>query len=134
MNSKVINMATDGACNATSKKGGWAFFDGSNVFSGAAEGTTNNQMEYTALLSLLKHIEKDKFYEDSVIYIHTDSQLVVRQVGGEYRVKQPHLLPLRNEVCSLLSRLRNVALLWVPREFPEMQIVDKAAKKAAGTA
>lgn len=134
MQKEVLSMATDGACNVKTKKGGWAFFDGTTIVSGAAVNTTNNQMEYTALLSLLKHIEKGKFFEDCDIIIHTDSELVARQLSGEYKVKQEHLLPLRNEACSLIARMPRISLRWVPRETPIMKAVDKAAKLAAGTA
>lgn len=93
---------------------------------------TNNVAEYRALLAaldLLSDLPADE------IRIHLDSQLVVRQVLGVYRVKQPHLLPLVEEVRVKMSRFPNLALFHIPREKNAEadalanEAIDKRAKK-----
>lgn len=54
---------------------------------------TNNQAEYLALLLGLFILAEHVSHGDSVRII-SDSQLLVRQLTGVYKVKQPHLLPL----------------------------------------
>jgi ribonuclease HI len=54
---------------------------------------TNNQAEYLALIFGLFMLE-DHINDDDTIHIISDSQLLVRQLIGEYKVKQPHLQPL----------------------------------------
>jgi ribonuclease HI len=54
---------------------------------------TNNQAEYLALLLGL-FIVAEHVSDDDTIRIISDSQLLVRQLNGIYKVKQPHLLPL----------------------------------------
>lgn len=54
---------------------------------------TNNQAEYLALLFGLFTL-KDHVHHDDMVQIISDSQLLVRQLAGVYKVKQPHLQPL----------------------------------------
>ena len=64
---------------------------------------TNNQAEYRALLRGLKECKK-RALEEAVFYL--DSELVVRQVNGEYRVKQAGLVPLHRQVREALGEGR----------------------------
>jgi ribonuclease HI len=54
---------------------------------------TNNQAEYLALLFGLFMLE-EHFHTGDTVKIISDSQLLVRQLNGVYKVKQPHLQPL----------------------------------------
>jgi ribonuclease HI len=72
-------------------------------------GITNNVAEYktliAALTDLLGRIEGvSRRPSDFAIVARTDSQLVVGQVAGGWKVKQPHLRPLRDEAKLLLAR------------------------------
>ncbi len=76
--------------------------------------TTNNQAEYRALIAALeKAIELGARYVD----IRLDSQLVVEQVKGAYRVRKAALRPLYLEVIELLGRLEGFVINHVPREL-----------------
>ena len=123
-------MAWDGAYSSNSGKGGWAFFDGIESKNGSIPGpTTNNIAEYTGQIKLLEHIlQKNRHSED--ITIMMDSQLVVYQINGSYRVKDIKLIPLHARASGLLSAT-NATVIWVPRETPIMCQVDGHAK--AGT-
>jgi len=75
--------------------------------------TTNNQAEYRALIAAL---EKAISLEARRVDIRLDSELVVRQVEGRYKVKKATLRPLYLRVGELLGRLEGFTLTHIPRE------------------
>jgi ribonuclease HI len=75
-------------------------------------GVTNNQCEYLALIRLLEDAVSFKVRD---LDVRGDSQLVIRQVRGEYTVNNPTLLSFKDRVIEL-SKLLNVRFTWVPRE------------------
>jgi ribonuclease HI len=74
---------------------------------------TNNVAEYRALIAGL---EAARDYEASRVVVRGDSMLVLKQVEGAWRVKQPHLRPLLDEVRALLARYEHVDLAHVRRD------------------
>jgi len=74
--------------------------------------TTNNVAEYKALISGIQESIKLGYNEAS---IYCDSQLVVEQVKGNYKVKQPHLKPLREQTVTLLQALKDYSIEHIPR-------------------
>jgi len=78
---------------------------------------SNNIAEYQGLIFLLRHLEdlERKGGPRNAYRICGDSQLVIRQMRGEYRVTTPHLVPLHREASRLSSAL-DVEFEWVPRE------------------
>jgi ribonuclease HI len=75
--------------------------------------TTNNQAEYRALLAAIKEAVRLGATE---VAIRLDSELLVRQLTGRYRVKHPALRPLYEETRSLLARLAGFTIAHIPRE------------------
>lgn len=76
--------------------------------------TTNNVAEYTALQTLLERLPADGCTR---LVVHSDSELLVRQVNGQYRVKDPGLKKHHEEVRRLLSSLPcQVEVRHIPRE------------------
>jgi len=74
---------------------------------------TNNEAEYRALLlGLAKCGEFGK----GRIKAHLDSELIVKQVLGAYRVKHPNLIPLFQEVMQRLSDFAFFSIIHVRRE------------------
>ncbi|MFO0971911.1 MAG: ribonuclease HI family protein [Phycisphaerae bacterium] len=73
---------------------------------------TNNQAEYQALLRALEFCAGRGATE---LLIHSDSELLVRQLNGEYRVKSPLIAPLFNEARSRLSAFGRWRIAHVPR-------------------
>lgn len=73
---------------------------------------TNNQAEYLTLIDALQ-FAKDMKLQNPVIY--SDSQLIVNQVNGEWRVKNVDLIPLRDKAYGLLQEV-NGSLRWVRRD------------------
>jgi ribonuclease HI len=74
---------------------------------------TNNYAEYKALLRAL---EEAKRYGFRRLRIHSDSQLLVRQIEGQYKVNHPGLRVLWEEAKRRLATFDEVRLLHVPRE------------------
>lgn len=66
---------------------------------------TNNVAEYTAVLRALEKIEADGLKTEKIRFI-LDSELIVKQITGIYKVKQPHLMVLRKQIIDLIKRLR----------------------------
>lgn len=78
---------------------------------------TNNQAEYLTLIEALRYAGEMKLQN---VVIYSDSQLIVNQVNGEWRVKDANLQPLRNHAAQLLKAV-NDSLRWVRRDV----IVEK---------
>lgn len=73
---------------------------------------TNNYAEYSAVLLALKHIED---YRTGKITFYLDSQLVVRQLNGEYKVKHANIKDLHKQIIEKISDL-NISFHHVYRE------------------
>jgi ribonuclease HI len=87
---------------------------------------TNNQAEYLALIYALESISS---LAEQVI-CNMDSQLVVRQLNGQYAVKDLKLKALRDKVSEVACAFREVTFLHVPRTDKHMREVDKLANQA----
>ena len=74
---------------------------------------TNNVAEYTALIRGLE-AAADLGLKHIVVY--SDSELVVRQVNGDYRVKHPDLRPLYLEAQAMLKEFSSVTITHIRRE------------------
>ena len=74
---------------------------------------TNNVAEYRALVAGL---EAAREFPARRVRVRADSQLLVRQLEGRYRVKQEHLRPYYERARELLSEYEDVELTHVPRE------------------
>ena len=87
--------------------------------------TTNNVAEYRAMLlgiALAKELKADE------VELIGDSELIVRQVQGKYRVKQEHLQPLHTKVIDALRELPKWSIRSVKREQNERadELVNEA--------
>lgn len=96
---------------------------------------TNNEAEYHALLKALSIIEAKNAPTDPQLEqgqkppekpksrkkgvpteIYSDSQLIVKQVKGEYQVTDRRLQDLRDKATKIIDRIGSISLKWVPRE------------------
>jgi ribonuclease HI len=87
--------------------------------------TTNNQAEYRALIAALK---KTQGLAASEVECYLDSELVVRQLNGEYKVKNKDLAPLFLEIHNLRLGFKKISFTHVPRE--ENREADRLANEA----
>ena len=94
---------------------------------------TNNVAEYTAVIRALENLKEKKIFSEKLRFV-LDSELIVRQITGIYKVKQPHLLELRLEIVSLINWLREnniidkLSFMTVPRE--KNQDADRLVNEA----
>ena len=75
--------------------------------------STNNVAEYYGLIEGLQRALKEGIKS---IEIFADSQLVVKQIKGEYKVKAPHLKPLYSKATELLKKFDDAHIFFVGRE------------------
>lgn len=83
--------------------------------------TTVPQAEYQGLIKginkTIEYFKKNNFnLKEIELEIFGDSQLVIRQLTGEYECKNPELRILRSEVRNLLTNFLSTNFYWIPRE------------------
>ena len=91
---------------------------------------TNNEAEYLAIIAALDWVKKNQsFLKINKINFFADSQLMIRQLQGIYKVKAPTLLPLFSRVQQLLIQI-NISHTFqdIRRELNEF--ADKLANQA----
>lgn len=90
---------------------------------------TNNVAEYRALIAGLSRAAAAAVTE---LNVFLDSELVVRQMQGTYRVKDAKLKPLFAEAQELAAQFRPISFLHVPREKNAVadELVNKAIDEA----
>ncbi len=74
---------------------------------------TNNEAEYRAIVAAL---EKALKLGAKQIELRSDSELVVNQLNGRYKIKSTALRPFYLEAAQLLGQFEKVAVVYVPRE------------------
>ena len=107
---------------------------------------TNNQAEYQALILALREAEKISNFKfqiskspspnpspegrgkEMVLEIRMDSELIVRQMQGAYKIKEPQLKVLAAEAFKLSNGFKSVAFRHVPRE--QNKRADKLVNEA----
>jgi ribonuclease HI len=96
-----------------------------------SEESTNNVAEYTALAKALQWLLENNFNSKKV-EIKSDSQLVVNQLTGDYKVKASRILPLFKQVLSLKTKFQDIQIKWIPRDKNREadRLTDKAYNKA----
>jgi ribonuclease HI len=90
--------------------------DDGSVLAEIAEGlgeTTNNVAEYTAAIEGLKRALE---LGGRDVLLRSDSQLLINQLTGRYRVKTPHIVPLYEQVLALAGKLDHIEYEHVRRE------------------
>lgn len=121
----------DGAaqCNPGPSGAGWAIKDKTgkillkaHVYLGEK---TNNFAEYTALIEGLKSARGLKI---QALVVAGDSNLVISQLNGNFKVRTPALRPLFEEACLLANEFAEIEFNWIPRE--ENELADAESRLA----
>jgi ribonuclease HI len=121
----------DGAARGNPGPAAWAYviFQGGNILLEHGERlprpTTNNVAEYTALV---KALEKAAELRATVVKVRSDSELLVKQMNGQYRVKNENLLALYQEARRLSQHFADVSVRHVYRE--QNQDADRLCNEA----
>ncbi len=124
-----VKLFVDGAADLHTKTagiGGVFYRNGDELFSfsefiGSA---TNNEAEYKALI---KGLEESHNLNLLSINIFADSELVVKQINGDYKVKNERMLALNRKVISLLKNFSSWSIVHIPRE--KNSVADKLSKE-----
>ena len=117
---ELVFVHTDGACrgNPGPSGAGWVFSEPSGqvlrrgkAFLGRA---TNNEAEYVAVILALEDALKQGFQN---LRLHADSELLVKQVTGVYRVKNPRIKELYTQLMGLARKFKSFEAKHVRREL-----------------
>jgi ribonuclease HI len=87
---------------------------------------TNNIAEYSAVIRCLKEAKKITAGD---IVVEGDSELIIKQLKGSYKVKNEKLQELYEEVKKLEKAFSKVKYSWIPRE--RNYLADELSKKGA---
>jgi ribonuclease HI len=133
----IVQVFFDGACQPP--KGGGVATYGFTVEGGGLDfeehglaappwspRATNNVAEYQAAICALEYLHRQSFRGH--VILHGDSQLVIRQMKGEYEVRAEHLRPYHERLRQLEGKFEAVQYEWVPRE--ENTRADELSKQA----
>jgi ribonuclease HI len=109
---------TDGGARGNPGPAGFAFTierpgDSDVEVKGYLGVTTNNVAEYTALVKALEHAKE---LGGRRLIIQSDSELLVQQMNGNYKVRNPGLLPLYRKAQSLVDQFDHVEIRHIYRE------------------
>lgn len=116
---RALRLHVDGASRGNPGEAGFGVHvtapDGSALASlfGYLGKATNNVAEYQGLLHGLRFALARGA---TAVEVFSDSELLVRQLEGRYRVKSAGLVPLHREAQSLLARFERARVAHVPRE------------------
>ena len=132
-----VRVQFDGACQPPGGAGvaGWGFvIDGPGLHyedyglatRPYAVHSTNNVAEYVGAIRALEQLRSIGY--DGEVVVEGDSQLVVRQMNGEYEVRAEHLKAYHEWLRKLADGFRKVEFRWVPRE--ENTVADALSKRA----
>lgn len=80
---------------------------------------TNNQAEYSALIMAFEYIaaNKESFADCKNIMVYSDSELLVRQMTGLYKIKSPNLIKMHIDAHRLMDRMKiKISFQHIPRE------------------
>ena len=122
-----VDMFIDGAADLHSKTagiGGVITKNGREIFSFSEylDDATNNEAEYRALIKGLQYLLEFNFLNPEIF---SDSELVVKQVNGEYQVKNSRMKILYLEVIDLLKKFESWQLTHILRD--KNKVADKLA-------
>ncbi len=99
------------ACGYILKEPEGKIIESEGIFLGE---TTNNIAEYTGLLKGLQCARKHNI---KALHIFSDSELMVKQIIGEYKVKSSNLQPLYHQIQRLLLSFDRWQIRHIPREL-----------------
>ncbi len=123
-----VKLYVDGAADLHTKTagiGGVFYRNGNELFSFSENigSATNNEAEYKALIKGLKESHKLKLLS---ISIYADSELIVKQINGEYKVKNERMQILNSMAIRLLGKFNRWSITHIARE--KNSVADKLSK------
>lgn len=142
MTMDFISVHIDGACGPINPGGtvsygilikypnGYVYHHGEIIGSGPT--MSNNVAEYSALVKALKELMLEG-KENEKIVIHSDSQLVVNQMLGKWRVRRGLYIKMFSKARSLANCFKQLEFKWIPRELnTDADLLSKQALEEHG--
>ena len=132
-NSKLI-IYTDGGARGNPGPAAIGVIVGSKKYAETIGETTNNVAEYKAVIFALKkakHLIGKVKSKESKIEVRSDSELIVKQLKGEYKIKDEELKPLFVDVWNLRKDFKDIEFTLIPRE--ENKEADRLVNQALNT-
>lgn len=133
MKNKLI-IHTDGGVRGNPGPAAIGVVVGEKSYGEAIGNTTNNIAEYKAVIFGLKKAKSllgGKKAEGTEIEVRSDSELIVSQMNGRYKIKEDSLKPLFIDVWNLKQDFKSVAFIHIPRE--KNREADKLVNQALDT-
>ncbi len=122
----ILTCYTDGASRGNPGPAAYAFLilSGDKVLAETSEYigvTTNNVAEYRGVIAALIAAAD---HTSGTVHLYSDSELVIKQLNGQYRVRKEHLAGLYQRVMDLVHNFEMVRFYSVPRENLFVQKAD----------
>jgi ribonuclease HI len=135
MENKLLEIYSDGAARGNPGEASWAYVfsvDGTIMekYSGYIGISTNNIAEYLAVINSLIAASRSGY---QLVRLFSDSELVIRQINGEYRVRKEHLIPLREKVERIRKNFKDITFHSVPRSNPTISLADRMCNEILDT-
>ncbi len=90
---------------------------------------TNNEAEYSGLIGALDWLSKNQDSKFSKINFYSDSQLMIRQIQGKYKVKAPNLKPFFQKAQELINSIK-IPIIFQDVRRDLNQLADELANQA----
>ena len=122
---KSITVFCDGGArgNPGPAASGFAVVEGDNIIYKESKylgETTNNVAEYKAVIMALDWLHKEKFSAGKIVF-NLDSQLITKQLMGEFKIKSERLKPLVTIAKDLEKKIdQRIEYVWNPRSQNEI--------------
>lgn len=116
---KKLVIYTDGGARGNPGPAAIGVVVGKKSYGEAIGNTTNNVAEYRAVIFGLKKAKSllgGKKAEEAEIEVRADSELIVSQLNGDYKIKEESLKPLFIDIWNLKQDFKSVVFTHVPRE------------------
>lgn len=134
---KWIHIYCDGACSGNPGPATYAyivtygdgqFLDVGSRFIGHA---TNIAAEYEAIIQGLISVLQSTYYNGESIIVYSDSEVVIKQLNGVYRVKAEHLKSKYQWIKDMEKhyKIPRLTFKWVEREHRMIRECDRMARK-----
>lgn len=124
-----MNPGGTAAYGAVIFKDGQKIWSQSQIFlpmKGKEKETSNNVAEYSGFLAILTTLKGMKA-EQEEIHIYGDSNLVIQQMSGRWKIRQGYYVPLALIARKLVVKFPKLKLQWIPRE--ENNLADELSKR-----
>jgi ribonuclease HI len=127
-NYKILRIYTDGGSRGNPGPSASAFLvvdENDYIIKEQSEylgKNTNNVAEYVAMIRALEFTLKLK---PQKVICYSDSQLMIRQILGQYKVKAPHLIEFHAKIIELKNKFKNIEFENVRRSDKMVPFADK---------